>query len=201
LSKQRELAAAPFAEAVTERLRLLALSSAVFSVAIERAGETEDGADAVEFRLAPNPGEPPRPLARAASGGELSRTMLAVRVVLSEAPPTLVFDEVDAGIGGEAGVAVGRALSELGGKHQVLVVTHLAQVAAFANDQIAVEKSTHGGRTTASATCVDDASRVVELARMIAGARSSSSAREHATELLELAAASRSRSRATGRSR
>ena len=93
------------------------------------------------FLLAPNPGESPRPLARAASGGELSRAMLAARVVLSDAPPTLVFDEVDAGIGGEAGIAVGRLLATLGARHQVLCVTHLAQVAAFADMQVVVEKA------------------------------------------------------------
>ena len=105
------------------------MPAATFSVDSSRGRSAcigDDGADDVTFLLAPNPGEPPRPLAKAASGGELSRAMLALRVVLSEAPPTLVFDEVDAGIGGEAGAAVGRALASLGGHHQVLCVTHLA---------------------------------------------------------------------------
>jgi DNA repair protein RecN (Recombination protein N) len=94
----------------------------------------------VTFLLAANAGESARPLARAASGGELARAMLALRLVCSDAPPTLVFDEVDAGIGGEAGTAVGRLLGVLGRTHQVLCVTHLAQVAAFADHQVAVEK-------------------------------------------------------------
>src|SRR5262249_26993319 len=144
LSKARRAAAPRLADAVTQHLRELALPAATFS--IEVTSETDpaligdDGADTVTYFLAPNPGEPPRPLAKAASGGELSRTMLALRVVLSEAPPTLVFDEVDAGIGGEAGAAVGRALATLGGHHQVLCVTHLPQVAAFADAHVLVAK-------------------------------------------------------------
>src|SRR5262249_61108330 len=107
------------AQAATERLRELALPNAKLTITIEPAPLTDDGADDVTFLLAPNPGEPPRPLARAASGGELSRAMLALRVVLSEAPPTLVFDEVDAGIGGEARTAVGPAPPGAGGDPQV----------------------------------------------------------------------------------
>src|SRR5207245_11261958 len=114
-------AAAPaLATAVQTRLRELAMPAAGFEVSVEPgdlAAAGEDGADDVTFLLAPNPGEPARPLARAASGGELARAMLALRVVLSAAPPTLVFDEVDAGIGGEAGTAVGRARAAVGGGH------------------------------------------------------------------------------------
>src|SRR6185436_5976806 len=122
LSAARRAAAPALAKAVQARLRELAMPAATFEVAVEPgdlAAAGEDGADEVTFLLAPNPGEPARPLARAASGGELARAMLALRVVLSAAPPTLVFDEVDAGIGGEAGTAVGRALATLGGRHQV----------------------------------------------------------------------------------
>jgi DNA repair protein RecN (Recombination protein N) len=111
--------------------------------------------------------------------------MLAMRVVLSEAPPTLVFDEVDAGIGGEAGVAVGRLLADLAGRHQVLVVTHLAQVAAFADAQVVVEKREQGKRTVASAQTVTGEERVRELSRMLAGVGESAHARSHAAELLE----------------
>jgi DNA repair protein RecN (Recombination protein N) len=117
--------------------------------------------------------------------------MLAVRVVLSEAPPTLVFDEVDAGIGGEAGAAVGRALAELGEKHQVLVVTHLAQVAAFAQHHLVVAKAEHDGRTVATVEPATEQARVEELARMLAGMRASERARGHARELLAEAAAAR----------
>jgi DNA repair protein RecN (Recombination protein N) len=149
----------------------------------------------VTFLLAPNPGESARALAKAASGGELSRVMLALRVVLSEAPPTLVFDEVDAGLGGEAGVAVGRALASLGGKHQVLCVTHLAQVAAFADAQLSVRKAERGGRTEANADLLLDDARVNELSRMLAGVGESDHAREHARELLAVAGRQRAEAR------
>ena len=151
------------------------------------------------FLLAPNPGEPARPLARAASGGELARAMLALRVVLSEAPPTLVFDEVDAGIGGEAGTAVGRALATLGGQHQVLCVTHLPQVAAFADAQLAVAKGEAGGRTVANAELLLDDARVGELSRMLAGVGESAHARRHAEELLAERAATRAPRNGVGR--
>jgi DNA repair protein RecN (Recombination protein N) len=171
-------------------------------IQIEDGPPTDDGHDQVTYLLAANPGETARPLARAASGGELSRAMLAARVVLSEAPPTLVFDEVDAGIGGEAGAAVGRLLQALGTRHQVLCVTHLAQVAAFAGTQVVVEKVVERGRsragerrerTVATATVVDGDERVAELSRMLAGLGDSSHARRHAAELLATASGSSAR--------
>jgi DNA repair protein RecN (Recombination protein N) len=190
LTAARLAAAPPLAREVEKRLRELAMPAATFEVGVE-AGDPvaagEDGADDVTFLLAPNPGESARPLARAASGGELARAMLALRVVLSAAPPTLVFDEVDAGIGGEAGTAVGRALATLGGRHQVLCVTHLPQVAAFADAQVAVSKVETGGRTIASAELLLDDARVGELSRMLAGVGESSHARSHAQELLATA--------------
>jgi DNA repair protein RecN (Recombination protein N) len=143
--------------------------------------------------LATNAGEPVLPLAKVASGGELARAMLAARLVLTEAPPTLVFDEVDAGVGGAAAVAVGRALAALAERHQVLVVTHLPQVAAFADHQIAVTKAEIGGRTVATASALDDAARVVELSRMLSGQPESVTARDHAEELLASAAKQRGR--------
>jgi DNA repair protein RecN (Recombination protein N) len=185
LSRARLAGAGALAEAVTPNLRELAMPAAAFEVVVEPAEPTDDGADRVTFLMSANPGEPPRPLARVASGGELSRAMLAARVVLSEAPPTLVFDEVDAGIGGEAGAAVGRLLADLAGTHQVLVVTHLAQVAAFADAQVVVEKREQGKRTVASAQTVAGEERVRELSRMLAGVGESSHARSHAAELLE----------------
>ena len=184
LSAIRREFAAPLADAVTKHLHDLAMPAAVFEVSVEPTDEGDDGSDEVTFLLAPNRGEPLRPLAKAASGGELSRAMLALRVVLSEAPPTLVFDEVDAGIGGEAGVAVGRALATLGGKHQVLCVTHLAQVAAFADAHVSVTKAEQRGRTIARAELVLDDARVAEVSRMLAGVGDSSHAHEHARELL-----------------
>ena len=185
LSQARLAAAGALADAITPHLRQLAMPAAAFAVVVEPGELSDDGADRVTFELSANPGEPPRPLARVASGGELSRAMLAMRVVLSEAPPTLVFDEVDAGIGGEAGVAVGRLLADLAGRHQVLVVTHLAQVAAFADAQVVVEKREQGKRTVASAQTVTGEERVRELSRMLAGVGESAHARSHAAELLE----------------
>jgi DNA repair protein RecN (Recombination protein N) len=187
LTRARRAAAGGLADAITPHLRELAMPSAAFEVVVEPADPTDDGADRVTFLLSANPGEPSRPLARVASGGELSRAMLAARVVLSEAPPTLVFDEIDAGIGGEAGAAVGRLLADLAGRHQVLVVTHLAQVAAFADAHVVVEKREQGKRTVASAQGVAGEERVRELSRMLAGVGESAHARSHAAELLEAA--------------
>ena len=150
-----------------------------------RAGS--DGLDEVELRLAANAGAEPRPLHRGASGGELSRVMLALRLVLTAAPPTLVFDEVDAGIGGEAALAVGRALADLGADAQVLVVTHLPQVAAFADRHVVVVKSADGSVTTSGLTVLDEEGRLRELSRMLAGFEESEAARAHASELLEAA--------------
>jgi DNA repair protein RecN (Recombination protein N) len=187
-SEARRAAAPALAAAVTEHLDDLAMPSARVEVLVEPGPLTDDGADDVAYLLAANPGEPARPLARAASGGELARAMLALRLVLTEAPPTLVFDEVDAGIGGEAGNAVGRLLGDLGARHQVLCVTHLAQVAAHADAQIVVEKREENGRTVASVTPVEGDPRLAELSRMLAGVVESSHARSHAAELLQRAA-------------
>lgn len=194
LSELRAEHSPVLSDAVTERLRTLALPNATFSVAIEAIEIQDDGGDRVTFELAPNAGEPPRPLAKAASGGELSRTMLAIRSVLSharsivsQAGPTLVFDEVDAGIGGEAGIAVGAALAGLGADHQVLCVTHLAQVAAHADAQLHVSKRAHRGRTVAQVAVLLDDARVGELSRMLGGVGDSAHARSHAEELLAAA--------------
>jgi DNA repair protein RecN (Recombination protein N) len=185
LSNARRKASAPLAAAVTEHLAELAMPNASFAVELAADEMTDDGIDDITFTLAPNPGEPARPLAKAASGGELARTMLALRLVLSEAPPTLVFDEVDAGIGGEAGSAVGRALASLGLHHQVLVVTHLAQVAASASGHVCVTKVETKGRTIAHADLLLDEARVNEISRMLAGDDASAHARRHAQELLQ----------------
>lgn len=180
----RATAAPKLAAAVEARLRELAMPRAAFVVEV---GEDGPG-DRVSFLISANPGEPPLPLSKIASGGELARTMLAARLVLTAAPPTLVFDEVDAGIGGEAAVAVGRALSALAASSgsQVLVVTHLPQVAAFADQQVAVWKEEHKGRTVARARSLDEAGRVTELSRMLSGQPESETARDHAEELLRL---------------
>ena len=150
----------------------------------------DDPGDEVTFLLSANPGSPLLPLSRVASGGELARAMLALRLVLSEAPDTLVFDEVDAGIGGAAAVAVGNKLASLGDGHQVLVVTHLAQVAALADTHVMVRKTvgtnvSGDAITSASAEVLGLESRIEEVARMLSGDASSASARQHAAELIE----------------
>jgi len=148
------------------------------------------GIDEVEFCFAANPGSPARPLQKAASGGELSRVMLALEVILSDTHPvpTLVFDEIDAGIGGRAAVEVGKRLARLAEKAQVIVVTHLPQVAAFADRHAVVLKSDDGSVTTSGLVALDDDARLKELSRMMAGLENSDAAQAHAEELLALAA-------------
>jgi DNA repair protein RecN (Recombination protein N) len=189
LHDARVAAAGALADAVQDRLQRLAMPKARLSVEVEAAEPGEDGADRVVFLLAANAGEPAQPLAKVASGGELSRAMLGLRVALAERGdpgrgPVLVFDEVDAGIGGEAGAAVGRELKALAAGAQVLCITHLAQVAACADAQIVVRKAEHAGRTTATARAVLHEDRVAELSRMLAGVEDSAHARRHAEELL-----------------
>lgn len=183
----RRGSAAALARAVEGRLVALGMTRARLEVSV---GDDDPG-DEVTFLLGANPGEPALPLSKVASGGELARSMLALRLVLTEAPDTLVFDEVDAGIGGSAAVAVGEALADLGSRHQVLAVTHLAQVAALADHQIVVTKSVVGDRTVAAAGAVSGAARVEEIARMLSGDAGSAAARRHAKELLEGRRASR----------
>jgi DNA repair protein RecN (Recombination protein N) len=181
----RRKAAPKLAAAVQAALRELALPHAEIAVQVGDHDDDNPG-DHVAFLLAANPGSPLLPLTRVASGGELARTMLALRLTLTggAAPGlTLVFDEVDAGIGGAAATAVGSALARLGDDTQVLVVTHLAQVAALAATQFVVDKSVHKGTTTVTATAVSGDERVAEVARMLSG-RDSDSARRHARELL-----------------
>ncbi|MGH9094433.1 MAG: DNA repair protein RecN, partial [Acidimicrobiales bacterium] len=190
LGLARRAAAPTLAAGVEAQLATLAMPQARFAVEV---GD-DPAAAAVTWMLAANAGEPLLPLAKVASGGELARTMLALRLVLSgvvgadEGGRTLVFDEVDAGIGGEAAVAVGRALAAVARHHQVLVVTHLPQVAAFADHHLAVTKSEQGRRAIARADPIDGPDRVVELSRMLSGRPQSATARRHAEELLEIAA-------------
>ena len=176
----RRAGAGALGAAVQAHLRDLAMPHAAVAVTV---GDHDPG-DEVSFLLAANPGSPLLPLARVASGGELARSMLALRLVLTEAPDTLVFDEVDAGIGGTAAVAVGAKLAELGTRHQVLVVTHLAQVAARADHHVMVAKHVDGGVTLATATPVSGDARVEEVARMMSGDQAAESARVHAADLL-----------------
>lgn len=187
LTARREVVPS-LARAVEEHLSNLAMGNARVEIAVEGSA-----GDEVEFRLAANPGAPPLKLAKVASGGELARTMLALRMVITASPPTLVFDEVDAGIGGETAHSVGRSLSQLGADHQVLVVTHLAQVAAYAHRQLAVVKSSDDTSSTTTTTVVELSAdqRVTELSRMLSGSPDSDVANDHAAELLAAAVASR----------
>jgi DNA repair protein RecN (Recombination protein N) len=183
---KRRQAAGRLGVAVQDHLRDLALPNASIVV------EVSDGfGEDVDFLLSANRGEPPLSLSKVASGGELARVMLALRLVLTSAPPTMIFDEVDAGIGGEAALAVGKALAALGRDHQVLVVTHLPQVAAFADSQFVVEKDEAAGRTVSRCVRVEGEARIIELSRMLSGHPDSDAARRHASELLEQAVLAR----------
>jgi DNA repair protein RecN (Recombination protein N) len=185
----RRQRAPALAAQVQDRLAHLAMPKARFEISIpDRAGSDE-----VTWLLGANPGEPLLPLTKVASGGELSRTMLAARLAVGPpgdssvegGPATLVFDEVDAGVGGEAAVAVGEALAALARSNQVLVVTHLAQVAACADHQLVVTKDSDGKRTVTTVKSVEGADRVVEVSRMLSGSPESPTARRHAEELLD----------------
>ena len=155
----------------------------------ERVAFDGSGVDSVVFLIAPNPGEPARPLARIASGGELSRVALAIKQILAEADhtPTLVFDEIDSGIGGRGAEPVGRSLWELARSHQVLCVTHLGQIAAYADAQFRIEKHQRDGRTVTEVRRLSGPERVDELAQMLAGAEGGAGARASAEELLDRA--------------
>ena len=181
----RTKAAKPLATAIEAELSKLAMGNARVEVTVD--GEAGDD---VAILLAPNPGLPLLPVGKNASGGELSRTMLALRLVLAGGPPIKVFDEVDAGIGGGTARAVGEALSSLGGAGQVFVVTHLAQVASFAGHHIVIDKSTDGTATASQARILSAEERVIEVSRMLSGSPDSAAAHEHAEELLSATSAS-----------
>ena len=185
VAKARRAAAPQLATRVEEKLRTLAMPNASIVVEVQPTNEDIDAGDGVVFLLSANPGSPLLPLTKVASGGELARTMLALRLVLTEEPGSLVFDEVDAGIGGAAAVAVASALAQLGRHHQVLAVTHLPQVAAAANNQISVTKEVRGGLTFGAAQTLSADERVLEIARMLSGGVADQSARQHASDLIE----------------
>jgi DNA repair protein RecN (Recombination protein N) len=194
LTARRTAAGERLSSGVRHELAELSMPGARFAISIDpQPGGTEDGRDRVEFELAAHPGAPVRPLAKAASGGELSRVMLALRVVLAgiDRTPTLVFDEVDAGIGGRTAAAVGRRLATLARQHQVLVVTHLPQIAAFADRHFAVEKTAGAEQAHTSVRLLDDAGRLTELSRMLSGMAESGLAQAHAEELLAAASATK----------
>jgi DNA repair protein RecN (Recombination protein N) len=194
LTALRSAAADRFAEAVTAELTALAMPHASLTAAVIPLAEPGPyGADDVEIRLAAHPGAPPLPLHKGASGGELSRVMLAIEVVFAGADPvpTFVFDEVDAGVGGRAAVEIGRRLARLARSSQVIVVTHLPQVAAFADNHLVVEKSGDGLVTASGVVHLGPNARVRELSRMLAGLEDSEFGQAHAEELLTLAARER----------
>ena len=206
LAASRREAATRFASQVSEELTGLAMPHARIDVVVQQRpagaaglhplrvdgaelGAGPDGTDEVELRLMAHPGAPPLPLQKGASGGELSRVMLAIEVVFAGAggPETLVFDEVDAGVGGRAAVEIGRRLARLARRHQVLVVTHLPQVAAFADHHLVVAKDSQGAVTTSGVRVVEHTDRTRELARMLAGLPDSDLGIAHAEELLAVA--------------
>lgn len=192
LTAVRAAAAEQLGTLVTVELHELALPDAEFVVDLQPAELGKFGADEVRLLLQPHPGASPRPLAKGASGGELSRVMLALEVVVaaSDPVPTFVFDEVDAGIGGAAAIEIGRRLARLAQSSQVIVVTHLAQVAAFANNHLQVVKDSSGGFTQSSCRLLEGDDRLAEMARLLSGLSDSESALAHASELLALGSAS-----------
>ncbi len=187
LSRQRRKGAADLSAAVTEGMQQLAMAGGRFEVALETNAEgTAHGLEDVQFLVAANPGQPPRPLAKVASGGELSRIGLAIQVIASCAgqAPTLIFDEVDVGIGGRVAEIVGQMLRQLGSQRQVLCVTHLPQVAAQADWQWAITKEATGGETVSRVNVLDRQGRIEEVARMLGGINITDTTRRHAREML-----------------
>jgi DNA repair protein RecN (Recombination protein N) len=197
ISRKRAAAAGGLSGRVSGIIRSLGMPKAEFSISLGRKGEEggrpvvgQYGVDEVEFLIAPNPGEPLRPLARIASGGEISRVMLALKTCLAkeDSVTTMVFDEIDTGIGGDVGVAVGRHLAELARSKQVFCITHLASIAARADNHLKVEKVQEGSRTLARVSRVEGTERVAEIARMLSGDQGGQASLAHAQELLRQAA-------------
>lgn len=186
----REEAAQRLSAAVTEELAALAMPDAQLFVKVTQGEELAvHGVDTVELLLRPHPGSEPRPISKSASGGELSRIMLALEVVIAgqDSVPTYVFDEVDSGVGGASAIEIGRRLARLAEKSQVIVVTHLAQVAAFATNHLRVVKDTSGEVTASSVHKLTGSEREAEMARLLSGLPDSENALAHARELIELA--------------
>ena len=187
LSAERKSAAAKLAKQVTAAMKELAMGGGRFDVSLEAVdGGSPGGNEEVEFLVTTNPGMPARPLAKVASGGELSRLSLAIQVITSRSArvPTMIFDEVDAGIGGAVAEIVGRKMKALGADRQVLCVTHLPQVAAQADHQWSVAKGAANGVVRSQVTPLDGKARIEELARMLGGTEITATTRKHAAELL-----------------
>ncbi|MDD3517944.1 MAG: DNA repair protein RecN [Chromatiales bacterium] len=188
LSESRRKAAAALGKAVTQTMQELGMQGGRFELAMDRPADeraSAHGLDQIEFRVSANPGQPPQALARVASGGELSRIALAIQVILSRGKgiPTLIFDEVDSGVGGAVAEVVGRQLKALGAMRQVLCVTHLPQVAAQADHHLRVQKIKHEQRTQTAIEILDEQARVEELARMLGGVEITRHTLAHAREM------------------
>jgi DNA repair protein RecN (Recombination protein N) len=192
LTRLRNAASRRLAKQVEAELAQLAMERSLFRIEIAPADWSAYGADRVEFLVSPNPGEPPRALEKVASGGELSRIALALKTCLTAPRPvlvrTLVFDEVDAGVGGSAAEGIGRRLKKLAASNQVLCVTHLPQIASFADHHYRVEKREAGGRTIAEIEELDSASRTREIGRMLSGHKLTPEALKHAEQLIRMSA-------------
>jgi DNA repair protein RecN (Recombination protein N) len=186
LSELRHRGAKAFSEAVRKEMQDLGMPNALFEVAIENTELSETGLDKVEFLISTNPGEPLRPLAKVASGGEMSRIMLAIKCVMAETDsiPTLIFDEIDVGVGGRTAEVVARKLDSLAKNAQVLCITHLPQIASCPGSHFCIEKHVSGGRTVVRVRRLNEAQRVEELARMLGGSSPSETAIRHAKEML-----------------
>ena len=193
ITQLRTEAAGELSTKVTAELQALAMADAHFSVDVSPKEQSLSGADKIEFLLAPHVGAPPRPVAKGASGGELSRVMLALEVVIAEADPvpTFIFDEVDSGVGGQTALEIGKRLARLAQSAQVICVTHLAQVASAADHHLQVVKDQSGEYTQSSVRVLEGDERLAEIARMLGGDQDSTSAREHAREMLERHSVSR----------
>ena len=189
LTACRTAAATELKLALEAEAHQLAMKGAIIEAALETLTEPRSsGFERIEFLFSPNPGEPPRPLAKIASGGELSRLMLAFKQVLPEGDvPTLIFDEVDTGISGATSELVGKKLRNVAGRQQVLCITHLPQVASCAHHHLRIEKRVNDGRTTTSVTPLNAEERTREIARLLAGEKITDSAVTHASEMLSLA--------------
>ncbi len=189
LSAGRRKAARQLAEKVTAGMQELAMSGGVFDVALHALDEPAvHGLEQVEFLVSAHKGMPPQPLNKVASGGEMSRISLAIQTITSQIAqvPTLIFDEVDAGIGGRVAEIVGKLLKDLGSKHQVMCITHLPQVAACGDQQWQVAKSSSNGKVASKVTVLDKPQRVEEIARMLGGVKITDTTRQHAAEMLSL---------------
>jgi DNA repair protein RecN (Recombination protein N) len=188
LSKGRVKAAKILGDAVTAAMQDLSMSGGRFSIALPKCDAAAYGLEQVEFLVAGHAGVAPRPLAKVASGGELARIALAISVIASSstATPTLIFDEVDSGIGGAVAEVVGRLLKRLGRDRQVLCVTHLPQVASQGNQHFQVSKRNQSGKTVSQIEALDSKARVEEIARMLGGLEITATTRKHARELLAL---------------